>query len=401
MKNYYRWKHVRRRKVVSADATNGSLLAHNTTKNKLGLFLSLMRRSAIGLALGVLAAILLNWALHAWGAAIVDSQLSMDATVRLVHVASASEPLQVRCEVHGPRRTGTLFVIPGAGATWLVNSLPLWSLPILLEGVELCSYARPGAPLAAGMQLDSDAAGASQLVAQVVELIEHVTNASLPLWIAGHSYGCVVAPVVAKRLRKAGRTTLAGVLLIDGPPLFREALHRQEEFVRIIADKLVPSLRWLERASTLGVLRATQAFWARQIENHLRVVPQRYHSALVHALLTRQVWTALIADAMRVNASIALLRAELPLSASERLLGAIPVDVVDADAATRHIEDPMPAPELLELERAGETDSLYASLSHHYARSVIANADHLFHTSDEIQSRLMQRLVSILRQRLH
>jgi hypothetical protein len=115
-----------------------------------------------------------------------------DDTLRQLRVPSSPTPLQVRCDVVG-KRIGTFFHVPGAGCSWIYNAIPLWKLPQLVPGVEVCTFSRQGLPFSDGSPNNATDEAVELLVRQVLELIlTQTTDRNSPLWISGHSYGTYV-----------------------------------------------------------------------------------------------------------------------------------------------------------------------------------------------------------------
>lgn len=342
-----------------------------------------------GLVLLCLAAFLVNWLYATFRIATIRRDLSTDASLRFVSVPSAAVPLHVKCELAGGVRRASLFVIPGAGGNWLFNAMPIWPLPKLMPGVEVCSLARQGHVFTDGWHDNATAVNA--ITNQVVELIGAVTDPALPLWIAGHSYGGPQAALVTKRLLDNGRAPPHAVFIFDPAPAFLAAADRARA-AEMVA-KMAKQLRFVEVASSLGILNLfqSQLLAAPQFSNALESVPQRYHDAFVYTATAQQTYKGLCADLERVNVTVEAL-SDAIASAKGPLLGDVPVEIV---YASRPRFDP-PNEEYEELAAEAESKSLYDTLSTATQRSTIEGADHMFLNSSEVVLKTLKVIVSTI-----
>lgn len=340
------------------------------------------------LVLLLLAAFLLNWLVSTVRIAQIRADLASDPTLRHIVVPSAAVPLHVRCELaKGSTRRATLLLIAGAGGSWLYNALPIWPAAKLVPGLEVCSFARQGYVFSDGWHDNATAVDA--ITAQTVELIAQITDPRLPLFIAGHSYGALQAPLVAQRVLAGAagkRGAPSRLFLFDPSPAFVDAAHRVR-MAGLLRD-LAQRLRLVEVASSLGLLRAFESYALDmpQFSNALAEIPRRYHDAWRYAFSAQQTYKGLCADLERVNVTVEALSVAIKRNGASPLLGDVPIDIV---YASRPRFDP-PTQELEEQLVLAEDNSLYDSLSSAVQRSTIEGADHMFHSSSEVILKVLQ-----------
>jgi thioesterase domain-containing protein len=364
----------------------------NTSTPLLYRLLNWIKFIAQALVLLLLSAFLLNWLLSTLRIAQLRADLASDPTLRHVVLPSATVPLHVRCELaKGATRRATLLLIAGAGGSWIYNALPVWPLSKLVPGLEVCSFARQGYVFSDGWHDNATAVDA--ISAQTVELIAQITDPSLPLFIAGHSYGGVQAPLVAQRILAGAagkRAAPSRLFLFDPSPAFVDAAHRARmaELLRDLAQRL----RVVEVASSLGLLRAFESYALDlpQFSNALAEIPPRYHDAWRYAFSAQQTYKGLCADLERVNVTVEALNAAIKRNGASPLLGDVPIDIV---YASRPRFDP-PTEELEAQMVLAEKNSLYDSLSSAVHRSTIEGADHMFHSSSEVILKVLKVIVS-------
>jgi pimeloyl-ACP methyl ester carboxylesterase len=349
--------------------------------------LSAAQRCVQGVALVLLLCFLGNWLVLTWRWQAIARDLALDSRVRLVHVPSSSVPVSVRCDVVGPRLV-SVFVLPGAGASWLFNALPLWSLPQLMNGVELCSYARPGLPLTGGWPVNST----DTEVKLAYELVHKVAGGEkkLPTFIVGHSAGGVLAPLVAKRILDKERLDLRGVVVFDPACAFASASGDETYFAELTA--MIKQLRVAEVASSLGVFTALHAKSEEMFAAQLHEVPHTYRDAFLYAAMSQASWSGLVNDLERLNSTVGTLRAAVAAAGAAKLLGDVPVHIVHAEAPRwRNETTPLDA-----LMDAHKTDSLLNSVSTKVQSSTMERADHMFHSSDEVILKTISVVVSAI-----
>lgn len=131
-------------KPSSATSSNSNASNKAKTAPLLHRVLTWLQVVVQSVVLACLAAFLVNWAYSTYRIGAIRRDLASDTSLRHVSVPSASVPLHVRCELAGGVRRASLFVIPGAGGSWLFNSMPIWPLPKLVPGLEVCAPRAPG-----------------------------------------------------------------------------------------------------------------------------------------------------------------------------------------------------------------------------------------------------------------
>lgn len=318
-----------------------------------------------------------------------------DRTLRQISVASSPVPLQVRCDVVGKRTGGTYFHIPGAGCSWIYNAVPLWELPKLVQGVEVCTFSRQGLPFTVGAPNNATAASVEQLVRQVVELIDAVTDRQQPLWLSGHSYGGLQATLVAKRLLENGRTPKA-VVLIDAAPLFVAEEQELQNKWEAVVRQLSSMSSVIELLSAIGVSRlfATQML-ALAAPTALDYIPEQYRDSYLYAVASPANYVGLKADFDRYFPTATALKSILNDRAQQQrppLLGDVPLELLQASAVRFTFVEQS----VLDVLVAHDTKSIYSSLSSRSRTQIIDEADHQFVSTPAAVRNMLNAIVAIV-----
>jgi pimeloyl-ACP methyl ester carboxylesterase len=319
---------------------------------------------------------------------------ALDSTLRFVNLSSSSTPLQVRCDVVGQRSAGTLFHIPGAGCSWIYNAVPLWRLPALLPGVQVCSFSRQGLPFTDGAADNATDEAVVALVDQVVELIERVAEPTQPLWLSGHSYGGLQAVLVAHRLLVDRRQRApAALVLLDAAPLFGAAPSLQTAWLDAV-ERLSRLSIVLRVMAALGVVRLfASAMLAVAAPTALEFVPTEYHGAYWHALASPTTYAALTADFRRYEPTANHLLRLVANSNRSTLLGDVRLEMLQASANRFRVGA---SEDVLKLLVAHDTQSVYPSLSTRSRVQTIDDADHQFVSTPRVVDDMLASLVEIV-----
>ncbi len=350
----------------------------------LARLLSGAQRIVQGVAVVLLCCFLVNWLLLTWRLAAVRRELASDATLQWINVRGSSVPISVRCQVVGPR-VASVFVIPGAGASWLFGALPLWPLAKLMPGVEHCSYARPALPLTGGWPVNSTETD----VSIAVELVEKLVEPSVPLFVVGHSMGGVLAPLVVKQLT---RHSVRGVAIFD--PACAFASDSAHDTYAELAASLAKRLRIAEVLSSFGVMTALQSHLeATTLAPILAELPHQYRDAYLYAAVAQQTYAGLANDMERLNSTIVALRNAVAASGGAPLLGDVPVVLLHATAPRwPHAAVDVGLDEHMDRHKS---DSLFNNISSRVSAQTIEGADHMFHSRDDVILKTLSAVISL------
>lgn len=376
--------------VPTADVQSKNVApkAKSTPTPCLAQLLSAAQRVVQGVAVLLLCCFLLNWLYMTWRHAAIRRDLSSDATLRWISVASASVPVSVRCQVVGPR-LASVFVLPGASASWLFMALPFWALPKLMQGVELCSYARPGLPFTGGWPANSSESD----VRVAVELIEQLVEPSVPLFVVGHSMGGALAPLVVKQLT---RHSVRGVALYDPACVF--ASDSQHDAYVALFESLAQRVRLGEVLASFGGMTVLQShFEATMFAPMLAELPHQYREAFLYAGVAQQTYTVFANDIDRLNSTIVAVRSAVAANGGAPLLGDVPVVIVHATTPrwAGTVADSGLDARIDAFMDAHKTDSLYNNISSRVVAQTIEGADHMFHSRDDVILKALSAIVSL------
>lgn len=336
----------------------------------------------------------IHWGMSAWELSELNRVQATDATLRFVRVPSAVEPLQVRCQVQG-KRIGTYFHIPGAGCTWLYNAVPLWPLPRMLPGVEVCSFSRQGYAFTGGKADATSNVGVVNVTNQVVELIETLTDPSLPLWVSGHSYGGLQVTLVAKRLLEKSRR-LAAVVLVDAAPLFVLPDDPAGEVWESNVRSLSSVFTVLAGAARFGIVRLFRApLLAFGAPTALENVPEEYRKAYLYAYAQSSNYATLSADFERYLTTVAAARREVSAS-SGPFLGDVRLEMLQASPQRFPKGGPV-SDAVMDALQQHNSRSLYSTMSSRAHMRVIDEADHQFVSTPRAVKLFQEAVAEIVR----
>lgn len=356
--------------------------------------LSWVRATLVTIALLLSLGYYIHLGMSSWELSEFRRVQATDATLRFVRVPSAAEPLQVRCQVHG-KRIGTYFHIPGAGCSWLFNAVPLWPLPRMVPGVEFCAFSRQGLAFTDGAHDDITLAGVTNVTNQVVELIEQVTDPSLPLWVSGHSYGGLQVTLVAKRLLEKNRRP-AAVVLVDASPLFLSANDPAGAVWETSARDLTTMFSALAGAAKFGIVRLLRTpLIAVGAPTALENIPEEYRKAYLYAYAQSSSFSTLRADFERYLTTAAATRREVEAS-NGPFLGDVRFEMLQA-SPQRFPKDGPVAQAVIDALQEHNSRSLFMTMSSRAHMRVIDEADHQFVSTPRAVKLFQEAVVEIVR----
>ena len=168
----------------------------------------------------------------------------------------------------GTPTRATAWIVHGVGSSWILNTPPLFFAHKKLQGVQVCSYARPGFGLTGGVANASDVVGTA---AHLETLVAKVTPPNHKLLLLGHSYGGALVVQLAHSLRakksssSSSSASLVALALLDAMPLIKRTddvalIEQYKRDAAIVVEQLKKLSVGAEVAALLGVLRLSVSF---------------------------------------------------------------------------------------------------------------------------------------------
>jgi len=177
--------------------------------------------------------------------------------------------LQVYCQ--GPQDGSTIMLENGMG---VVSEAWTRVQAQLAETYQVCRYDRAGTGHSPAYDGPQDAAASADRLAGLIEAL----GVETPVFVAGHSFGGLIARVFADRHRRQA----AGLILVDSS--HEDMAERLPPEGRALVDDILGAFAMLETVNRFGALRVIgpPAVWMNGLEGEARSRARAIYSSVAH-----------------------------------------------------------------------------------------------------------------------